>query len=123
ISIWKNKLLFNEISKIMKCKKSTISNACYRTLKRKSSKRQKGSSRKRSTTKFEDNQIILKVKRNDKINSTTNKKELQLKLHTTNIRKRLNENEDYSFQIKIEKKRIIFAKFHQNWTINDWKKV
>lgn len=85
-------LSFDKIAKKLKRKKSTISSAYYRISNRKSHIRKQGSGRRRSTTKFQDDQIILKVKRNNKITSKNIKKELNLKLDSSNIRRRLNKS-------------------------------
>ena len=95
--------------------------------------RRPGSGRKRKTTPEQDRKIIMDVKRNPRISCRDiliNNSNLQVS--ETTVRRRIVETGEFGsyfatrkpFISKINrKKRLQWAKDHQHWTFDDWKRI
>ena len=127
----KPRLSFARIAKKLKKGKSTIVQAHKRMEKRGNPFRKGGSGRPKVTTMKQDKKIILHVKRNPFASAKKIKKELELKCSNHTIRRSLVSAGLKSYftrkkpfiSEKNRRKRLIWAKQHRHWTIEDWRKV
>ena len=124
----------NEIARELGRSHNGIKNSLVRTKSRNSTKRKEGTGRKnKKTTVRQDLEIIKQVRGNKR--STTSveiQKKLNFDISTGTIRNRIHQYLGFKSHWALKKpqistknrsERLKFAKEHENWSVEDWKKV
>lgn len=131
IGQWKSGIAKKEIARRLKKDVRTIRNHIKIYQKTGSCSRKIGSGRPKITTAREDRLIVRKALKSRDSSSSSIKKDLKLnvsnmtiinRLHNSNIKSHVAAEKPFISKTNL-KKRLDFAKEHQNWTIDQWKNV